>query len=238
MALKQLNWLVAGMLLLASCKHDESAPIAVLTGKVQLVTEFGTPVSVGSGLTVENIEVSTATEKSLTSSSGQYELKTPINPQTITFAKQYVGTYKLLEYPVQGSGEVPLVTLGAQPTYTIASAQVKMGPDAVYVYGIVGRDNIAGLPPRRHRLFFQSGPVSSTDYLLSVGGETNVGDDQYFDVVTFAQLRAAGLLPGTPIQLRVYAENPYADTYVDPATRRTVYPALSQIGSSTLNFTY
>ncbi|WP_426493144.1 hypothetical protein [Hymenobacter sp. 102] len=238
MIFKQLSWLAVSAFLLASCKRDESVPNVVLTGKVRLVTEFGTPASTGNGVTIDNIEVKGATAATATNGNGQYELKTITGSQTLTFTKQYVGTYKLLNYPATGSSEVPLVTLGAQPTYTIASALVKMGPDAVYVSGIVGRDNIAGLPPRRHRIFFQSGPVSSTDYSLSVGGETNVGDDQYFDVVTFAQLRAAGLLPGTPIQIRVYAENPYADTYVDPDTRRTVYPALSQIGSNTAHFTY
>ncbi|SDY53060.1 hypothetical protein [Hymenobacter psychrophilus] len=234
----KLSGLLACVGLLGGCTKEKLPPAVVLTGKVELVTEFGTPVVAGSGISTESIQVKTAVDSTATDPDGRYKVRGASRAQTLTFAKTYIGTYRMINYLPQKGQEVPLVKLGVRPSYTIASAYVKVGADSVYVQGVVGTENIPGLPPRRHRLFFQSGPVSPLNYSLSVGGETNIGNNRYIDAVPFSLLRAAGLLPGTPIQLKVYADNAYADTYLDSTGQKLVYPAVSYFGSNNVIFTY
>lgn len=219
--------------LLTACGKEKNQPTAVISGDVQVKDEFGQLVAEQSG-----IQVSSSSGSTITDGSGHYELKTKPGAQTLVFEKRYLGTYKRLDYQVKATEQLPLLTLGRQPVRGVLSVVVKFTSNAVLVQGLMADITPQGLPARRHRLFFNNGPVSATRYLLSTTGETNVGDDQFFDVVTFDQLRAAGLLPGAQIQLQAYTDNPYADTYMNSAEKLTVYPALSPYGSNYVSFSY
>lgn len=231
--LSYYSFQIAAVFLLTACGKNDSSPTVLLSGEVRLMDEFGRAVADRSG-----IKVASATGSTETNQSGYYELKAQAGSQTITFEKAFLGTYKLPDHSVKAAGKLPTVTVGTRNLHGVSNIVVTLGNDAVYVRGLKGDNTPAGLPPRKHRLFFNNGPVSPTNYSLTTVGETNVSDDQFFDVITFDRLRSAGLLPGAPIQVRAYGDNVYADTYTDPASKKVVYPALSTSGSNFASFTY
>ncbi|UYZ63059.1 hypothetical protein [Hymenobacter weizhouensis] len=233
MKLSYFSLSIATVCFLSACGKDDSPPTVLLSGEVRLMDEFGRAVADRSG-----IKVSSATGSTETNQSGYYEVKAQAGSQTIMFEKAFLGTYKLLDHPVKKAEKLPTVTVGTRNLRGVQSIVVSLGNDAVYIRGLMGDITPIGLPPRKHRLFFNNGPVSSTSYSLTTVGETNVSDDQFFDVITFDQLRSAGLLPGTPLQVTAYGDNIYADTYTDPVSKKVVYPALSTSGSNFASFTY
>ncbi|GGG60190.1 hypothetical protein [Hymenobacter glacieicola] len=219
--------------LASACGKDKAEPVGSVAGEVRILNEFGQPVIDRNG-----VKISTSTGSTQTNSTGQYELRTSNGTQSITYEKPYLGTYRLTDKTIQGAVTQPLITLGTQPIRGVLSIVIKPGNNAIYVQGLMGDVTPQGLPPRKHRLFLHTAPASPQEYTLTTSGETNVSDDQFFDVITFDQLRAAGLLPGQMIHMRAYSDNTFADTYTDPMTKRKVYPALSKSGSNTVTFTY
>jgi len=229
-------------LCLFACRKEEQTPTIIVTGKVELVDEFGIPPTAISGIRIDGIQVtattSTASYTTTTQANGTYSLCTVAGVQTLTFAKEYVGTYKLLEQSITAAQELPVVHLGVQVLRGVGAVTLTKGADALYIEGVMNQENRAGLPPTKHRLFFRNGPVSATNYALTVAGETNVGTDQFFEVIPYTQLRAAGLLPDTQITLIAYGDNSFADTYMDPVTRLVIYPAVNETGSNYVSFSY
>lgn len=234
LALRPIVTLLTLTGLASACGKDKTPPTATIAGEVRILNEFGQPVATRSG-----IAVSTDGGSTQTNTTGQYELKIPTGKHTVTFEKPYLGTYRLIDQPLAGNVTQPLVTLGTQPPGVLNIAvEVESANSTVYVRGLMGSSTPQGQPPRKHRLLLHSGPVSPQEYTLTTSGETNNGDYQFFDVITFNQLRAAGFAPGQMIFIRAYGDNTFADTYTDPVTQRTIYPALSSYGSNSVNFTF
>lgn len=225
---------LAVLLALTNCgKQSDPVPTPTPTlvssdnayaGTVKLVDEFGVAVTDASGVQVDITDTS-PTWTTTSNGGGSFEFSSksvPAGTHQLRFSKQGYGTGRLLN---AATGTNPSITLGQLPTTLITVKVVKAG-SSYLVQGTTTQRPTA-TQPRFYRLFLlpknAAAPISTGYYLTSAGP---IAADGTF-AVTFSsrELSAAGFKTGDNIWVFAGGDNPAATTYVDPTSKKAVYPA-------------
>ena len=237
--------------LLTSCGHssDSPAPTVPTTsyqGNVVLVDEFGNKVADRSGVTVSVVDQ--LTTMTTTDATGNFTLAVPQGTQRLNFTKAGYGTYLTAPTSISGSGFTAAKSVALGQT---ASTYLTYFRSWDYIfsgeyYRFMGRisANSTSAQVRYHRIFFAtSKDVSPTNYKATSLFKGSFADPSgtpnwYWvtDSVSRATVTSINAGPYDKVYGVVYGDNPAADTYVDPASGRTIYPAVSKQSADVLEF--
>ncbi len=224
---------LATTLTLAGCgAKDSTPPRPSITGKVQLVDEFGANQGNSTGVQVSVDDVS----PQITAQSAA--------DGTFTLAGVADGTHQL-SYTKGGYATCQVHPVTTSATQATALADVKLSPVSTsttllnpiqrfgqkFVISGYLTPKPTATQPRFHRLFLlrYDGVVPirlpvELNYDLSVGGPTRT-DGSFTDTLTVTQLYAAKLSYGSQVFVWLAGDNPAATPYRDLKSDLLVYPA-------------
>lgn len=219
-------------LLITACGGNDDDPdpdkVANINGSVLLFTEGSALAGTNAGMKV-SVEGLGAQYSALTDAAGKFVLEdVPFGTYTLIYEKEGYGTFKrpAVEHKVGGTVLTDIPSLGQLSTTKVTD--FKANPSGLSVQVIATTDPGGNTGNRRYVRFFFStqSSVSSTNYQAFSG--TFISQENPFGrVFTGAELAALGLTPGTVVFIRAYGDSVFSNSYVDPVTKKTVFPNLN-----------
>jgi hypothetical protein len=219
-------------LLILSCNGKDEKPdpdtVASISGSVLLFTEGSALANNNSGMKV-SIEGTNPLVSTVTDANGKFVLeKVPFGTYTLVYEKDGYGTFKKydVEHKAGGTmiGDTP--SLGQVTSTQITDLKITTSGGSIQ---LAATTNPAGNSTNRRylRFFFSTqNTVSSTNY-LAVSPTFISQENPFSRTLTAAELTALGLVSGTVIFVRAYGDSFFSNSYMDPLTKKSIYPNLN-----------
>lgn len=232
--------ILAGLSSCGGSDKDDSLPTSgVITGSVLLFEEGSTPASpAGMRISIENPP--SAAISALTDNSGKFTLENvPFGTYSLVYEKEGYGTYLKPEV-VHEAAITPILqtpSLGKISSTQITEVRMEKSGSSLITYVTT---NPAGTSNNRRyiRYFFSNSPdVSSSNF--TVFSETYVVQDTpYYKAFTTQELNQLGINPSGTIYMRVYGDSFFSNEYLDPASKKKVFPNLnpSTVAAKSVSF--
>jgi hypothetical protein len=240
--MKKLLLIFLPAVLLFSCNSsNDPDPVPTsgnITGSVLLFNESSGSVSpAGMKVSVENL----VPEKSaLTNAEGKFTLENvPFGTYTLIYEKSGYGLFKKPEIEHK-STSTPITdspSLGQLSTSTVTEfSATKSGTSIETSLTTSPAGNSSN---RRYvRYFFSDSPnVSATNY-KGFSATFIVQDAPYTKIFTAADLTQIGISATVTVYIRAYGDSFFSNSYLDPVTKKTVFPNLNPttVGAASVTF--
>lgn len=227
--------------LLASCSKDSDTPTVSrgsLSGTIIAYDDKTSSSSNASGFTVTLLPTGkTAT----TDAAGKFNFADlAYDSYDLTVSKTGYGTYKLFGVNLQSASQnIPSISMGAVSTttvtaFTLNNTQYNGGPGVSYIY------STSPAPSSSNRGYTRAflgtaNDVSSSNYVAFSSVRSNQSNSVNGGF-TADELYAMGFRTGQPVFIKLYGESAFSNSYLDPATSKTVFPNLNATSPSPITF--
>ncbi|WP_298315988.1 carboxypeptidase-like regulatory domain-containing protein [uncultured Aquimarina sp.] len=224
---------VLSLVLLTSCSSDDNTvlvPSADIIGTVELYDDDQNIID-NTGMTV-SLEGTSPLITATTDLNGNYSLKNiPFGTYTLVYEKEGFGTYKRFDVEHTDVGEFTLIPeqlkLGQISNSIITENTVVVNGNFIIL--TVTRPETEDLLVKRLRIFYHnSEDVSNEIYteFSPIVGTTSNPANLTFSIAFFTNL---GFEPGDTLWFKVYGDNFYSNSYIDPDLGVTVFPNVNPI---------
>ena len=227
---------------LYSCTKDEPDPTpgvskADIFGSMKLFGEGQTQID-NAGMAVR-IEGTNPLITDTSDADGNFRLSdVPFGLPTIVYSKEGYGTYKLINFPHDNTGQhnqLPTPVLGQLSSTAVTELTFTMGIDNVRLFITIDPEGTVD-EPKYVRLFFGSFSTVDFNEYTSTFNLTIKTPGPEEVLLTPIQLSNLGFPSGETVFVKVYGDSFYSNDYFDPGSGFQVFTNVNPISASDVTF--
>ncbi|AMQ56925.1 carboxypeptidase-like regulatory domain-containing protein [Algoriphagus sanaruensis] len=229
--MRKLGYILVLGLLCSSCGNSENPDTlptsGAITGSVLLFGE-GSASLPPAGMKV-SIENSSPPIEATTDNAGKFTLENvPFGTYTLSYEKEGFGTYKKPEIVHEAVISPISITPSLGQLSSTQVIEVRMEKSGSSLITYVTTNPAASINSRRYiRYFFGTTPNVSASNYTAYSETYVVQDTPYYRTFAPSQLSQLGLNPTGTIYMRVYGDSFFSNDYLDPVTKKRVFPNLN-----------